>query len=668
MKKTIITLLIAFVFALLSIDVNAEKLSIQKTNYYFTRFDPSDGHKTSDYFKLYDINGIISYCIEPDIHEGTTDYRESTWNETELDKKTIDKISLIAYYGYSYPGHETIKYGMATQALIWESILGSDSWVRFNTSLWERGENIDITEERNEILSLINKHRQKPSFANTVKTAYVSDELLLLDNNEVLNQFNISIDGIETSDYTINNNSINLHFNNDGTIVIHMNKKQIYNTRFRIFISDEHQNIYTTGNIDNLYYRTQIDVLPLASLNIHKTTEDNKQVPLINAKYGLFDNHDNLIKELTTNEFGECKTEKILKNGTYYVKELIAPIGYELDTEKHYFSVNRIDREINLFVKDNLIKSNLKIIKVDENNIPITNNTASFKIYDVDLKKYLCYEYMDNSICEYSTNEKGEILIPFKVTYGKYKLIEIKSPVGYEKNEDMEFFIDGVDSEKVIYYENKRINSDIQIKKLSSKDSKPLEGVNISLYDENDNLIINETTDINGVINIDSLEYGKYYIKEESTVQGYKKCDEIIPIVIDGTNKMIEIVITNSPIEATLLIKKTDDNNNPIAGVSFAIYDSHQNLISIENTNEFGIVEVTLPYGDYYFQESFASDKYLISNDKYYFTVDGTKNLYEYNVINVPKTGKNDIKIVFKQFVIIIIGILICGKRFLKVQ
>lgn len=757
MKKLLLIISILLLMLMFN-NVLAESLTKKKSGYVFTRYDPRDGITTSADYYTYEIDNTVSYCIEPGIKEGTSDYVSSDWSSTGLDSKTFNEISLIAYYGYTYPGHNTMKYQMATQGLIWDKILGSDSWTRFSTDYWEKGEKIDVSEEKNEIEQLVSAHYQKPSFVNTVKTAYVGERIVLEDENNALNNFNVEINGLDGIDYSINENKITIVPNNVGTITVNIKKILSYSNQYKIFISNNHQNMYTVGNVDNITYVTRVNVLPKASVKIIKKSEETlNHLSLAGASYGLYDESDTLISTIKTDKYGEAYSDSILKIGAYYIKELLAPNGYEIDDEKHYFNVDGTKDLIEIEVNEKVIKKELtlykqmykpgttpqiekgisfeiidesgklfstistdengfakimlpygkytvkqinttagyyrvddfeisvdeksstnifysliddeiteylKIVKIDENGNNIRNNSATFKIYDKTSNKYICHEYVNTKICEFKTDENGEINIPFKLSYGKYKLEEISSPEGYLKKDDIDFEIEGMEEVKTIYFINEKIKKDVIIKKIDSKSKEPLSNVSLAIYSTEDFLIAKSSTDKDGLVVIKNLPYGKYYVIEESTIAGYKKSDEKKWFDVNDDENTINVIFKNDPISANLIIKKVDDKNHPIGAVSFAIYDINDKLIGIYKTNDIGIIDVNLPYGEYYFKEYYAPDKYEMDSTDYHFSIDGSKEKIEYSIVNVPNTYKEKVNIASGNILrLLLLWCIICVRK-----
>lgn len=167
-KKIVSVLLIAltlfevFAFAIPTI-VNAASsgtLSHPKVpDVWYTRRGGGKPYMSAQY-ETYSMDGKVVYCIEPGIDITTTSYLgydglQASPYSAEISKK----IELIGHYGYDYPGHQTLRYRMAAQALIWETTGGQI--VEFWTQASGYGDYINIDAEKNEIMRLVNSHYNK---------------------------------------------------------------------------------------------------------------------------------------------------------------------------------------------------------------------------------------------------------------------------------------------------------------------------------------------------------------------------------------------------------------------------------------------------------------------------------------------------------------------------
>ena len=95
-----------------------------------------------------------TYEIVDRIGENDTNIYSSTndWNITGLNNDVKRYIRLLAYYGYDYEGHNTMKYYLATQELIWEKISGRETyWV---TGASVNSPQLDVENEKREIENL----------------------------------------------------------------------------------------------------------------------------------------------------------------------------------------------------------------------------------------------------------------------------------------------------------------------------------------------------------------------------------------------------------------------------------------------------------------------------------------------------------------------------------
>ena len=184
LKKIIITIMILTIY-----NVKASLL-VEETDVYLVRRGGGKPY-LSEKYKHYSIDGIVAYCIEPGIEVTTTEYKEM--DKLPYNEEIIEKIKLIGYYGYNYPGHEEEKYRMATQSLIWSLIGGQIN--EFYTKQYGYGEYINIENEKNDILKLIESHKIKPNFKINYIEDYINEEIILEDLNNILNEYEIESDG-----------------------------------------------------------------------------------------------------------------------------------------------------------------------------------------------------------------------------------------------------------------------------------------------------------------------------------------------------------------------------------------------------------------------------------------------------------------------------------------
>ena len=128
MEKKILSLLtlvlsLGIIFSLNTKEVKAVALRLEHpSNVYYSRYG-GGGPYASNPFTIYYLDGHLGYCIEPGKEIFSYEYKGNLGMTTSPFSEATNKlIQLIGYYGYEYPGHNTLRYRLATQALIWEKV------------------------------------------------------------------------------------------------------------------------------------------------------------------------------------------------------------------------------------------------------------------------------------------------------------------------------------------------------------------------------------------------------------------------------------------------------------------------------------------------------------------------------------------------------------------
>lgn len=133
----------------------------------------------------------------------------------------------------------------------------------------------------------------------------------------------------------------------------------------------------------------------------------------------------------------------------------------------------------------------------------------------------------------------------------------------------------------------------------------PLSGVGFTLYDSSKQVITTKTTNGSGVVIFSGLELGNYYYAETSALPGYVQDSTLYPVSISSAGQTVQKTMTNSMGQGSLKIVKTDENGNPLKGVSFNLLDSSQGVCGNGITDDNGAMFFpVLSLGDYYIQET----------------------------------------------------------------
>lgn len=484
-------------------------------------------------------NGKMVYCIEPETVIATNTYNSySDWSVTKYSEDDKKRMELIAHYGYKYPGHDTVRYYMATQELIW---LFSDDEVKWRVSKSLDSEEINVEKEKNEILNLVNNHDKLPSFINKCYTTKYGTKLTLNDNNNVLKNYDISSD----LPYTINNSTITFDINKFGSYTVRLQSKvnPLDNDTTIIYKTDDpkSQTMVLFGFKDkkSASFSTYDKGV---SIRVNKKDKNTKK--LIKNVGTVFK-----IKNLNTGEYGkkEYNVDEngyaifTLTKGNYEIEEIKASDGYVINKENTKITIDENiklnDSYYDIDIFNDVPKGKINILKVDDKDIPLKG--VEVGIFDSKHKQ----------IKKVITDDNGSASVD-NLKLGTYYVKELNTIEGYILNDSYyEIKLSYIDDKTNIVEENiKLINSKIKCDVTyitTDESSKGVNGIEIDLYDEKDNIIYNGKTDEEGKIVIENLPYGKYYIKQKSVPCGYILNDEIKEFSVSDLSCLSDIKVIN---------------------------------------------------------------------------------------------------------------------------
>ena len=486
------------------------------------------------------VDDYIYYCIEPEtymqsrydgnykthvIYKG----KDNIINNSRLNEELYKKINLLAYYGYGYKNHLDKKWYGITQTLIWRALRPDMKW-SFKESRYGSINNNLYLKEVSELNNLVNKHYVLPNFTWN-NTILVDEVITLNDSNNVLNDydFTLSNDNIMVEK---SGNSLVITGKSEGETTITFKKNGVVGNSFALFSGITLQDIILRGDIDSVSTSFVINVKK-GNITLKKVDGDtnNYDEKLLGAKYGIYDMDDNLVNTILFDDVLEKSIE--LNYGNYYVKELLAPEGYNIDLDKHYFVLDHNNLSVSLTLKDYIIKAQYKIYKrrggLDEEFV--SEGYAKFLITnDSGFKKEIVTDLDGYAFCE--------------IPYGKYLVTQIEGTEGYSFIEP--YYIEVKENGEIIDYLDNIKFSKLVITKKDKDTKEVLKGVYFSIYDMNDTMVSSGITDLNGVLEISNLKKGKYYIVEDKTLDGYIiSLDKIYFDVLDD-GLLIEKEITNA--------------------------------------------------------------------------------------------------------------------------
>lgn len=673
--KKIMMLFLVLLFLMSTKNVFAQdqyKLTLEKQDGIYMSRRGANYDDDSYPFYIYKMDGMFAYCIEPGKHITTYTYTGvDDFVDLDFSEELLEKLELIGYYGRDYKGHNNVRYSMATQALIWE-LTGVDK-VTFWTKQYEKGEEIDVTKERNEIMSLVNNHKTLPNLKSSYY-ANLKHKMSIYDTNKVLDDYEIEDNGnqeVYIENNTLYINPINLGTNN---IVLKRKKYDFYKTIIFVGKGD--------GSSQKLArFRYSKDIKAKITINVegiplmlHKVDENNNPVYVSDIKFKIKNKNTgeyicsglpNCIH--TTDSYGIFLTES-LDYGEYEIEELEDQIipGYSINKEK--LTVNLSPSEeytfneempdfLDVYFKNNSVPASLEINKKGEKAV-FNNNTVSYQ--DINLSNiYFDLYTSDNKYIQTIITDNNGYAIVNNLKVGKYYLIEKTKLNGYIEKDKIPFEIkqDNQYQTSVNYklnIKNELKKGNLEFSKTDFVTSEGIPNTIIEIYNDKDMLLFTKETDNNGKVIINNLPVGKYYIKEKQANYYYEKTDEIVYFEIKNNGEIIKANMSNKKILGTLELEKTGEKyeivDNKIAyqdiklgNIIFELFDENDNFITLLETNDDGYVKYDkLPLGKYYLKEKTNLDNYIINKDKIYFEIKKENNQVipvKLNIENYLKKG-----------------------------
>ena len=417
-------------------------------------------------------------------------------------------------------------------------------------------------------------------------------------------------------------------------------------------------------------YNGNLTLLKEALNNKHLVDLCPENYSLAGATYRVSasPNMDQNAGELVVNADGTSNTIS-LPSGTYYVKEIAAPKGYNLDTNVYTVTVTS-GETATLRVKDEPIFDPLsfrlqkKAADTPDKELSLEGAEYTVKYYKektedtTGLTPFRTWVFKTknvNGLAVFSLDDKykigGDELfkkengIPVGL-HGTYTFEETKAPKGFVKTEGIistqiidsnnqgqavNVLKDVVDNEKLITVEVDKVSEETTGVKTK------IGGAIMQLKKADGTVIETWTTEKDKSKVFKGLEAGKYILHEKKAPAGYVTAKDIeFEVFAISEVQKIEMVDENIKTEFT----KTDAKTGKLLkGATMQILDEHGNIVKEWISEEVPTKFEKLPVGKYTLHEAKAPLRYDLAPD-ISFEVKDTADVQSYTMADNVKIGK----------------------------
>lgn len=261
----------------------------------------------------------------------------------------------------------------------------------------------------------------------------------------------------------------------------------------------------------------------------------------------------------------------------------------------------------------------------------------------------MCYseDFKSSTVYEYTTGDDGYTKLDDWALQGKTVYVREKFvPAPYIKSNEVKTFKVTNKGNIELKFTNKKAKGEIRIKKEDKGTGKGLAGAEFELYKnsvDKSNLIGKFTTNSDGKLAIDSLELGKYILREIKAPEGYfiDKNNQDTEFNLEYKNQTVEKVvvekkITNDKITTEVELTKKDTmslKNVPGATVEFENVKTKEKKTAV--TDKDGKIRIKLTYGEWIYKETIAPVGYVKAE--------------KFGKINVTENGAKILEVLWNQ-------------------
>ena len=572
-----------------------------------------------------------------------------------------DSQSILQYYKYSTPNGLTISKSGNKLTITATSSAADSSTIKFTRDL--------LTSGTGELFAVRNGDSQ------AISTLYVADPATATLNIKVNKKGSVKITKKDSNGYMIPNTSFKLSYNSNmsnpigtyttgsnGTVTINdLNPGTVYIQETSVpnplilnsaiqsvtikaneTVSFSQTNTYQKGKITARKYDSSTGSTAQGEATLQGAVYGLYAAETMTNPYsgGTYYTKDQLVGERTTNADGTMSAWENLPLGKYYIKEISASKGYQLDTTKYpvelTFDSSVTTKSISVKVYENVITGKGKVTKKDSDTGNTITVPSVFEVYN-----------SSNKLVDTITTSNGSATSK-SLPYGNYYMIEKTAPNGYviDNAAKYSFAITKNGQVATIEAKNSRVTGSISLTKQDSETGTPqgngtLQGAIYQVIaDENildpsntatilyqKGAVVKEmTTDRNGKASVTGLYLGKYIIKEKTPSSGYQLDETSYPVTLSYENQTTAVVTKSLTVKENvirLFIKKVQDDSKVVIPETVFTHTRPDGTSEELTTDTAGMIEmIALEKGIHTLKEKSTIDGYKVNATEIKFSVE----------------------------------------------
>ncbi|MBC1623795.1 Cys-Gln thioester bond-forming surface protein [Listeria welshimeri] len=277
------------------------------------------------------------------------------------------------------------------------------------------------------------------------------------------------------------------------------------------------------------------------------------------AIYELHRASDDLLLDTVIIENGRAQVENLLL-GEYYWLERQAPVGYQLDSEKHAFTITYAGEKVEMAIQETVVKEDVilggfDIIKFG--NYEWKNSLIQYlkgekpPILPLENVEFTVISSTTNKVVQLGVTD-NEGYVSFKdLPYDTYTVKETITPEGYKVSDDFEVTISEHGKTHHYAVENKVIEERLKVVKydLATGETIPRAGAGFQIRNvvtgelvqlpnmDSDGFTDTFHTNNEGFLQLSkALPYGSYELTEVQAPTGYQLSSEKVEFTVDGSH------------------------------------------------------------------------------------------------------------------------------------